>query len=73
MAGDVAPAEDDRLHGLPTAEDTVTKLRYAVGDFHGCKDNKALSVAAKLFLGNFAFKAFLFAKRVIYPLNDKNG
>jgi hypothetical protein len=25
-------------------------LRYAVGDFHGCKNNTALSVAAKLFL-----------------------
>ena len=50
MAGDVAPSEDDGLHGFPSAEETVTELRYAVGDFHGCKDSKALSVAAKLFL-----------------------
>ena len=26
VATDVAPAEDDRLHGLPTAEETVTEL-----------------------------------------------
>ena len=62
-AGDVAPAEDDRLHGLPTMEETVTELRYAVGDFHGCKNNVCVSVAAKLFLLNFAFKAFLFLER----------
>ena len=62
MASDVTPAEDDAAHGLPTAEETVTEIRYAVCDFHGCKDNKALSVAAKLFLRKIRFPAFLFLR-----------
>ena len=73
MAGDVAPAEDDGLHGLPTMEETVTELRYAVGDFHGCKNNKALSVAAKLFLRKICFKAFFSFGRVIYPPEKENA
>ena len=60
MATDVAPAEYNGAHRLPTAEESVTELRYAVGDFHGCKNNVCVSVAAKLFFRNFAFKAFLF-------------
>ena len=73
MAAYVAPAEDDGLHGLPSAEEAVTEIRYAVSDFHGCKDNKGVSVAAKLFFRKIRFAGFLFAKCIIYPLTDKNG
>jgi hypothetical protein len=48
-------------------------LRYAVGDFHGCKDSKALSVAAKLFFRKICFKAFFLFGRVIYPYEKENA